>query len=176
MDKYDSRVDLDKFTMTRWHRFVFSQSLDLINTLWFLTLGSLMVTETLLWWKFCFFFFNQKKDNTVAADRIQQSARFTPTIVPVHTLYLQFWPGTTSHPRSSAAGSWLSWFVFALSDVGYALWDSGHHALQRLCQTDLTAQTRSAEKSDDTWRHLLTHTCHRYAWTVHMLVYAHIST
>lgn len=50
---------------------------------------------------------------------------------------------TTTPSTPTLRGGRLNGLVFALSDVCYALWDPSHHALQRLGQTDLAAQTRS---------------------------------
>lgn len=83
--------------------------------------------------------------------RYSSSERFTPTIVPVdicRTIGSDRAQPPCLHPRFfSAAASLLRGSVFALSDVGYALWDPGHHAVQRLGQTDLATQSRCVSQS-----------------------------
>lgn len=94
---------------------------------WLLRAGSRCLT-----WKVLFFI---KKDETILwqTTRYSSSERFTPTIVPVdicRALCSDRVQPHCLHPCLSAAGSLLRRSVFALSDVGYALWNPGHHALQ----------------------------------------------
>lgn len=93
------------------------------------------------------FFFIKNRTKYCGSRPDTAVVRFIPTIVPVdisRTLGSDRAQPHCLHPCVSAAALLLRRSVFALSDVGYALWNPDHHAFQRLGQTDLATQSRPA--------------------------------
>ena len=86
------------------------------------------------------------------ADRAVPTQLHQPSTVPC--TYMHVVPSVLTGQRPQCLrpqGCWLRGSILALSDVRYALWNPGHHAVQRLGQTDLATQSRSEGKNENHW-------------------------